>query len=79
MSESRMCARVGCGRSIDHLRADALYCGTTCQREAARQRNGLSRSESPLRFDWSALAGRSATARHRGRKRYGKREAQRAG
>lgn len=33
----RICSRPGCGGSLEHLRADALYCNSGCRREVARQ------------------------------------------
>lgn len=36
MSE-RVCIRPGCGQSLNHLRADAIYCSSSCRREMARQ------------------------------------------
>lgn len=39
---ARTCADPSCGRSIDHLRADAQYCpGGACKQRAFRQRKRL--------------------------------------
>lgn len=47
----RLCQRIGCENSIDHLRADAHYCGRTCKREATRAR-ALSHEPSPSGGFW---------------------------
>lgn len=71
----RVCARIGCSEPLPtHARADALYCGTTCRREAHLQRQGISRPERPKSFRWSRYPQIAAVAVRRGRARYAIRE-----
>lgn len=48
----RECGRIGCENSLDDARPDAVYCGPTCKREAARAR-ALSRDETGKPGFWS--------------------------
>lgn len=69
---TRVCARIGCGMPLDHLRSDARYCSSTCRREAARQRRGISASENAQTFNWSLYRSRGPVAVRRGRSRHRK-------
>lgn len=62
----RVCAREACGKSIEHLRADAKYCDSICRREASRERAAEPEGTTP--FDWTRLrAHRRTRASRRGR------------
>lgn len=65
----RVCQRVGCDRSLEHLRADALYCGSTCRRMEQRSR-GVSDGPKHQGYPWARLASRGAVAARRTRARY---------
>lgn len=49
----RLCQRIGCENSLEHLRADAQYCGPTCKREATRSR-ALTHEKTPAGGFWRA-------------------------
>jgi hypothetical protein len=48
----RVCARGGCGRSIDHLRVDAEYCSNSCRLDDRRDLDHAVRQS----VFWSSLA-----------------------
>lgn len=62
----RVCQRPSCGKSLQHQRSDARFCGPICRRAALRERESQPEGTKP--FDWLRFrAHRRARAAKRGR------------